>query len=193
MPTSTFAHFRDFLSLKKGPIFPGAAALPTLVTLFFAQSAPAFKPFDEFLDANGQDPHVQIQAFINPEAARPGERFRVHIRVTIEENWHIYSMKTLGEDDPLNTKILFDQTVFQSEEGWRESPPKLAMDEVLQKTINTHQGIAEFNRLLSVPSHLNPGVYNISGSLLFRACDNKICTLQREKSFRVHIKILGKV
>ena len=74
-----------------------------------------------------------------------------------------------------------------------ESPPKLAIDKVLQKTVNTHKGIAEFDRLHSVPAHIKPGVYGISGSLLFRACDNKICTLQREKPFRTQIKILGKV
>ncbi len=193
MPTSTFDRFEFFITFKKGSVFFAAAVLQILSALFFAQPASAFKPFDEFLNAKGQGPQVQIQAFINPEAVRPGERFRIHIRVTIGENWHIYSMKALDENGSLNTKILFSQNVFKPEEEWRESPPTLTMDGALQKTVNTQKGMAEFNRLHSVPTHLKPGIYAISGSLLFRACDNKICALQRKKPFRTQIKILGKV
>ncbi len=172
---------------------PEAIAFLVIISFLFSQPVFAFKSFGEFLDDKGQDPQIQIQAFVSQEAVRLGERFRIYVRVTIGENWHIYSMKTLDDNDLLNTKILFNQNVFKPEEGWRESPPKLAMDEVLQKTINTHKGIAEFDRLHSVPTHIKPGLYSISGSFLFRACDNKICTLQKEKSFRTQIKILGKV
>ena len=172
---------------------PGAAAVIVLAFFFFSQTVSAFKSFDEFLDEKEQDPRLQIQAFVSPEAVRPGGRFRVHVRVTIGENWHIYSMQAFDENGTLNTKILFSQNVFKPEEEWRESPPTLTMDGALQKTVNAHKGMVEFNRLHSVPAHLKPGIYGISGFLLFRACDNKICALQKEKPFRTQIKILDKV
>ena len=193
MPKSNIANIGLFLALRKGSILPGAAAVIVLAAFFFSQSVSAFKSFDGFLGNKGQGPQIQIQAFVSQEAVRPGERFRIYVRVTIGENWHIYSMKALDENGSLNTKILFSQNVFKPEEEWRESPPTLIMDGALQKTVNTHKGMAEFNRLHSAPTHLKPGIYAISGSLLFRACDNKICALQREKPFRTQIKILGKV
>jgi hypothetical protein len=193
MQKSIFAYLRfyglspAFIHLKK------VLALAILASILFISPASAFKTFEDFLNTKSHDPQVQIQAFTNPGEVHPGESFKIHLRVNIGENWHIYSIKNQGEDELLNTKIIFDQDIFQSKEEWEESPPKLARDEVLQKTIKTHQKLAEFNRLQMAPRNLKPGVYNVSGSFLFRACDNKVCTLQKKTSFMTQVKILGKI
>ena len=168
-------------------------ALAILGTILLISPASAFKSFEDFLNTKSQDPKVQIQAFTSPGEIRPGESFKIHLRVNIGENWHIYSIENQGEDELLNTKIIINDNVFQSQEEWMESPPKLAKDEVLQKTIKTHQKLAEFNRLQMAPRNLKPGVYNVSGSFLFRACDNKVCTLQKKTSFMTQVKIIGKI
>jgi hypothetical protein len=176
-----------FLNLKI------AIVVGILATLILTSPASAFKSFEEFLNTKSQDPQVQIQAFTDPEEIRPGESFKIHLRVKIGESWHIYSIENQGEDEALNTKIIFEENIFKSQEKWVESSPKLARDEVLQKTIKTHKKLAEFNRLHMAPPDLKPGIYNVSGSLLFRACDNKICTLEKKTTFSTLIKILGNV
>lgn len=187
-----FAYLRFFVP-SKNFFWKNVVALSILTTFIFTPPAIAFKPFDDFINNKAQDPQVQVLAFINPEEVHPGGSFRFHLRVTIGDNWHIYSINNQDENIILNTKINFDQNIFQAEEEWKESPPKLAKDEVLQKTIKTHKGLAEFNRLHSIPSDLKPGIYNLSGSFLFRACDNKICTLEKKSSFRTQVKILNKI
>ena len=187
-----FAYLRIFV-LSKNFFWKNVVALSILTPLFFTPSAIAFKSFDDFIEIKTQDPQVQVLAFINPEEVHPGESFRFYLRVTIGENWHIYSINNRDENAALNTKINFDQNIFPSAEEWKESPPKLANDEVLQKTIKTHKKIAEFNKLYSIPSDIKPGIYNLSGTFLFRACDNKICTLEKKTSFRTQVKILNKI
>ncbi|MCH8208524.1 MAG: hypothetical protein IIA62_05670 [Nitrospinae bacterium] len=163
-----------------------------LTMVFSAQPLLAVQSFEDFLDIKGSDPNIQIQSFSVPEKVRHGDQFQIYVRVTIGESWHIYSMHIKDHEPSLPTQIRFDQNVFKAEGDWRESAPRLVMDEVLQKALKTHQGQVEFHRLHSVPSNLKPGVHHLSGILLFRACDNKICALQSKMPFRLQIEILGK-
>jgi len=188
-----FAYFRLYAFTPSLFRLKKALASTILATIFITSPASAFKSFEDFINNKSQGPQVQIQAFTNPGEIHPGESFKIHLRVNIGESWHIYSIENQGEDELLNTKIIIDENIFQSQEKWMESPPKIARDEVLQKTIKTHKKLAEFNRLHLAPPYLKPGNYNLSGSLLFRACDNKICTLQKKKSFMTQVKILDKI
>ena len=163
-----------------------------LAMVFSAQPLLAVQSFEDFLDIKGSDPNIQIQSFSIPEKVRHGDQFQIYVRVTIGEGWHIYSIDNKDHESSLPTQIRFDQNVFKAEGDWRESTPRLVMDEVLQKALKTHQGQVEFHRFHSVPSNLKPGVHHLSGILLFRACDNKICALQSKMPFRMQVEILGK-
>ncbi len=162
-----------------------------LALVISAQPLLAVQSFEDFLDIKESDPNIQIQSFSIPEKVRQGDQFQIYVRVIIGESWHIYSMDIKDHEASLPTQIRFDQNDFKTEGEWGESPPRLIMDEVQQKVVKTHQGQAEFHRLHSVPSNLKPGVHHLSGILLFRACDNKICALQSKMPFRTQVEILG--
>lgn len=170
-------------------LLPGLAVFLTLI--FFSNSILAAPPFEEFLKIKSSDPNIQIQAFPSPDEVRPGDQFQIYVRVTIGEDWHIYAMENQDQEESLSTQIHFSESAFKSEGQWKETSPRLEMDEVLEKAVKIHKGQVEFNRLHSVPADLKPGVYSLSGILLFRACDNKVCSLPREISFKTQVEILG--
>lgn len=109
--------------------------------------------------------------------------------VLIEEGWHIYSLSPLKGSESLATQILMDENVFQDQEGWQEPEPSLIQDEAIEKMVKGHKGNVEFSKVYSVPVDVEAGKYPIKGRLVYRACDNKLCTLPQEFPFNVILQI----
>jgi len=91
----------------------------------------------------------------------------------------------VGED--VATRIDLQSTAFRPQGGWQESTPQLTKDDVLGQVLKTHHKRAEFFRFFQVPEDLTPGTYFLAGSLTYRTCDNKVCTLPQTKRFRSRV------
>ena len=67
----------------------------------------------------------------------------------------------------------------------------IAWDGALEKVVQTHQQLVEFRRWYSVIKPLDSGLYQISGSVIFRACNNKVCNLPKKISYETKINVLS--
>lgn len=148
--------------------------------------------FPKFKSSRIENLAVEVAVIVDPEQVLPGKKFHLRLRVSIPEGWHIYSMRLEGENSQLATTIRFDENSFPIIGKWEESPPRMEMDDVLQKVVKSHGQFAEFDLLQRVPETVAPGDYPISGTMVYHACDNKVCTLPRELPFKTRIRVAGR-
>jgi hypothetical protein len=157
------------------------------LSLTFVSSGYGFDSYQKFEKSKKQYLALQLEAMPDKEKVRPGETFMLHLVAFLDKGWHMYSVEKQSDDETVATRIELEALVFDPQSNWRESPPKLVRDEVMEKIMKTHSGRVEFTRLFSVPKGLKPGAYPLSGTLHFRTCDNRICTLPQEMKFQTRV------
>lgn len=166
------------------------------IILFFLFSFPlslyATSPFDRLQNSDSLLTPIKVTVLTNKSAVSPGEDFKFHMSIIVEEGWHIYSLFPLTGNELLATQILMDENLFQGKNAWREPQPVLIKDGAVGKMVKGHKGNIEFSRTYLVPAEFTDGIYSIDGKLVFRACDNQICTLPQEFPFHTTIQVSSK-
>ena len=89
------------------------------------------------------------------------------------------------------TRITLNSDLFVPQGHWKEPSPTIEWDGALEKVVKTHKQTVEFNRLYRAIETLNPGSYRVKGSVVLRACNNKICNLPSEILFNADIELLS--
>lgn len=134
---------------------------------------------------------VVVAAVAEPDEVKPGSEFHLLLRVTIPEGWHIYAMHLEGDLSQLATMVHFTENIFPVSGKWIESPPLFEMDGVLQKAVKSHKQSAEFSLLQKAPANVSAGDKFIVGTVIYHACDNKVCTLPKELPFQTRVRVRG--
>ena len=165
-----------------------------ILLILFLSVLPVFgkPPFDKLKNPDLLYPAIKISALANKSLVIPGEEFIFHLSVIVKTGWHIYSLSPLSGNELLATQIFIDENVFQEKSVWREPKPILIQDEAVGKIVNGHKGNVEFSKTYLVPSAVKVDKHSISGKLIFRACDNHICTLPQELPFNAGILVTNK-
>ena len=132
---------------------------------------------------------IAISVLTNKTFVYQGKEFIFHLSVLIKEGWHIYSLKPFQESEGLTTQILMDKNNFQQQSDWKGPTAVLIKDGALGKIVKGHKGQIEFSKTYFVPLNLPPQVYSLGGNLVFRACNNQICTLPRKFAFKTEIEV----
>ena len=161
------------------------------IILFAVPGAEAIPPFQK-LKKYSDPTYFKLTAIVDPQSVKPGSRFAIYIKVELSAGWHIYSLYSKGvEKQPLATKIFLNSAMLIPHGHWEESAPVIAWDGALEKVVQTHQQLVEFRRWYSVIKPLDSGLYQISGSIVFRACNNKVCNLPKKISYETKINVLS--
>ena len=147
----------------------------------------ALDSYQKFEKSKKQYRPLQLEAMPDKDKVRPGEIFWLHLVIFLDEGWHMYSLEKQSDDKTVATRIELETLVFDPQSNWQEAPPRFVRDDVMEKIMKTHSGRVEFTRLFSVPKGLTPGVYPLSGTLRFRTCDNRICTLPQAMKFQTRV------
>ena len=155
--------------------------------LLFANS-----PFDRLQNSDPLLTPIKLRVLTSKSVVVPGEEFKFHISIFVEEGWHIYSLAPLTGNELLATEILMDENAFMEKNSWKEPKPVFSQDGAVGKTVKGHRGNVEFSRSYKVPLHMVAERYPINGKLVFRACDNQICNLPQEILFHTTIQVKSK-
>ncbi|MBT3515784.1 MAG: hypothetical protein HN474_10790 [Nitrospina sp.] len=135
------------------------------------------------------NPSVKLNMTVDRYLAYPGDHFKLYLSVQIEEGWHIYSLQPMDGNELLATQIMLEDNSFESQKHWQESPIHLIQDEAQEKLVKGHVLTAEFYNSFRVPINLTSGNHYIKGKLLYKACNNSLCTLPQSLSFASHIHV----
>ena len=160
----------------------------------FSSSLPLFakSPFDQLGNSNPLYIPIKVSAITNKSVVFPGEEFKFHLSIIVKTGWHIYSLSPLEGNEFLRTQIFIDENVFRKKGDWKESKPVLIQDGAVGRMVNGHRGNVEFSRTYLVPAEVEVDKHSINGKLIFRACDNRICTLPQELPFHASILVTNK-
>ncbi|MZH03104.1 MAG: hypothetical protein F3745_06845 [Nitrospinae bacterium] len=164
---------RILIFILAGLIAPAAFANPS--------------PFSNSTVSSG--PGIKLSTMVDRDPAYPGDRFKLYMSVQIEEGWHIYSLQPLDGNELLATQIVLEDHIFESQNLWQESPTRLIQDDAQQKLVKGHIITAEFQNSFRVPENSRSGNYSIKGKLLYRACDNNLCTLPQTLPFDSQVRV----
>lgn len=126
---------------------------------------------------------------VDRDLAYPGDYFKLYLSVQIEEGWHIYSLQPMDGNELLATQIMLENNSFENQKHWHESPIHLIQDKAQEKLVKGHVKTAEFYNSFRVPINLKSGNHSIKGKLLYKACNNSLCTLPQSLSFTSHIHV----
>ena len=86
-------------------------------------------------------------------------------------------------------QIILDDNSFESQKRWQESSIHLIQDEAQEKIVKGHVKTAEFYNSFRVPNNLVSGNHSIKGELLYKACNNSLCTLPQSLSFESQVRV----
>ena len=155
-------------------------------------TAKAIPPFLEFKNDLGSSEHLKLMAIVDPESINVWDRFVLYVKIEVSEGWHIYSLDaTEDEEESLATKIVLNSGSFLPQGSWEEPTPTIGWDGALERVVKTHNQTVEFRRWYRVAESIASGSHQIEGSIVFRACNNKICNLPNEISFKTEIRVFG--
>tara|TARA_Y100000588_G_scaffold99220_1_gene107790 strand:- start:1918 stop:2433 length:516 start_codon:yes stop_codon:yes gene_type:complete len=149
-------------------------------------------PFGQLKNSNPLHTPIKISALTNKSVVFPGDEFKFYVSIIVKTGWHIYSLSPLEGNELLRTQIFINENVFRKKGAWEESKPVLIQDEAVGRMVNGHKGNVEFSRTYLVPAEVEADKHSINGKLIFRACDNNICTLPQEIPFHASILVANK-
>ena len=161
----------------------------SLLSFLFPLALFANSPFKGVQNTNAFLPKIKISVLTDKTSVLPGEEFMFFVSLLIEEGWHIYSLYPVKGSESLATQIVIDEGVFQKQGTWKEPKPILIEDGAVGKMVKGHKGNVEFTKSFTVPIGVAAESYFIKGKLIFRACDNQICTLPQEYPFKTAVRI----
>ena len=167
----------------------GICISAVLAQTAFAQQSPGFQSFEDFQRSRDKSLGIHIMASTIPDEVHSGGFFKLRVTVIIDPGGHIYSIEEQISEESLATQLRLDRNAFPPQGEWSESAPRIAVDGVFQKAVKIHENAVEFNREFKVPEEIKTGAYLIAGSLVYRFCDDKTCSLPRELVFQTSVLI----
>ncbi|QPJ66429.1 MAG: hypothetical protein G3M78_13900 [Candidatus Nitrohelix vancouverensis] len=168
-----------------------ATRIAFLIFLFsWNVEAFAFDPAKDF-GRGSKENHVHVDAMADPNKAVPGDLFELRIWLEMDEGWHIYSLESSPGEKEFSTRIEIFDSRFLPQGNWREPSPEIMLDGALGRVVKTHKNLIEFRRHYWVPRNMAEGRYPLLGSIEYRACDNRICTLPTLEKFTANLQILN--
>ena len=97
------------------------------------------------------------------------------LTATIEEGWHLYSLKQL-EGGPIATQIAVPPPQQFKLAGMIDAPvPLTAHEEAFDMSVEFYFGEVEFILPIEVNRDAKPGPHNLAVTARYQACDNKQC------------------
>ena len=163
-----------------------------VVIVLTSSIADAMPPFPKLNKNSDSLFSFKLNAIVDPEAIKPGDRFTLYLNLEISAGWHIYSLYAKeNKEQSLATKITLQSDTFIPSGLWEEPIPVIEWDGALEKIVKTHVQAVEFRRWYKTIEPISSGFHEIKGSIVIRACNNKICNLPRKILYKTQIKVIG--
>ena len=106
---------------------------------------------------------------------KPGVRFNVNLLATVQNGWHLYSMKPMAEG-PIATRIWIGDGQPFSLAGPVQAPdPQVVQDPTLGMEVELYEGEAQFTLPVKIAPGTAAGAHALVVSAVYQSCNDKIC------------------
>ena len=107
-----------------------------------------------------------------------GNKIELEFKATILKTWHLYGVEEFDQG-PLPTEFVFeiDSTKIKPLGVVVGNEPKVEYDEIFEIDLPFYEDFARFTQTFEL---LDSSVTEISGEILYQACDDKVCIFRSE-------------
>lgn len=114
------------------------------------------------------------------------KKYEVHLTATIDKGWHIYS-QTTPEGGPVRTTIAFGKNPLVNIEGAAAEVGKLEQhfEELFEVNVKQFSDKVDFVQVITLKTNVKT---NLSGTIEFMVCNDKMCLPPKSIPFSVAIK-----
>ncbi len=106
---------------------------------------------------------------------KPGARFSVKLLATVQNGWHLYSMKPMAEG-PIATRIwIAEGQPFSLAAAVQAPDPQVVQDPTLGMEVELYEGEAQFTLPVKIAPGTAPGPHALVVSASYQSCNDKIC------------------
>ncbi|MBI4889955.1 MAG: protein-disulfide reductase DsbD N-terminal domain-containing protein [Acidobacteria bacterium] len=124
-----------------------------------------------------------------PAAVKAGGRIQVVLKASIQEGWHLYSLKKL-EGGPIATTITLPEgQPFRLAGDIDASAPLSNYDETFQMDVESYAYSATFQLPVDAAQDARPGAVTLTVNARFQACDDKQCLPPRTMKVELPVTI----
>lgn len=114
-------------------------------------------------------------ALAAPGQAGAGARIEAQVTATVDEGWHLYSLRPL-EGGPIATQIAVPAPQQFKLAGVIDAPvPLNAHEEAFDMAVEFYFGEVEFRLPIEINRDAKPGLHKLTVTARYQACDNKQC------------------
>ncbi|CAN5341529.1 hypothetical protein BH23BAC3_BH23BAC3_12070 [soil metagenome] len=117
---------------------------------------------------------------VNPEVKHSqnvipaGSSAQVAVLLNLEETWHVNSNQP-SQDFLIGTQLTINDTDELTATGFQYPPAKEYLFDFSPEPVDVYEGEAPILFTLYASEDMEPGSYELSGSLRVQACDNEVC------------------
>lgn len=125
-----------------------------------------------------------------PDAAvKAGARFTVKLQATVQEGWHLYSLKPMAEG-PIPTRIWIVEGQPFTLAGSIQAPdPQVMQDPSFGMEVELYEGEAVFTIPVRIVAGVAPGLQKLIVSTSYQSCNNKLCLPPKTVKVEVPVTI----
>ena len=121
------------------------------------------------------DPVAWKLQVVSAAPVKPGVRFNVKLLATVQNGWHLYSMKPMAEG-PIATRIwIGDGQPFSLAGGVQAPDPQVVQDPTLGMEVELYEGEAQFTLPVKIAPGTAAGAHALVVSAAYQSCNDKIC------------------
>jgi thiol:disulfide interchange protein DsbD len=124
-----------------------------------------------------------------PAAVKPGARFHLKLVATVNDGWHMYSLKPMAEG-PIPARIWIPEGQPFTLAGAVQAPdPQIVRDPSFGMEVEIYEGEAVFTLPVKVAAGAAPGARTLVVSASYQSCNDKLCLPPKTVKVEVPISI----
>jgi thioredoxin:protein disulfide reductase len=132
---------------------------------------------------------VRATSFISKDKIRPGDPFKVAIRISIAPGYHVHGNK-IADPYLISTELFLEEQPGLRVEEYLYPTPKSARLSYSESELLIYEGDIIIAVLVQARKELPLGSPKLKGKLVYQACDNVTCFPPREVQIEIPLDIV---
>jgi thiol:disulfide interchange protein DsbD len=145
--------------------------------------------FPLFIFAQIPDP-VKFEIKEIPETVQAGDIFNIVIDVTIEGNWHLYSILNNPDAGPFPTEFSAKSPNFIIADDILETKAIIEFDPNFEAELGWHSTFAQFELPIAIKTS-EKGIQTLDIEVFYQVCDDRVCLPPKTKSIIASVNVNG--
>lgn len=139
----------------------------------------------------GNSDVLTIETFLSQDKIKPGDDFKIGVKIFISGEWHINSHKPT-EEFLIPTEIQVDSTTAYEIGQVHYPDEKMVKFSFSETPLSVYEGEIIIWAEAKASESFDSDSLIIQGTFSYQACNDQVCMMPTDKSFRISVVLAGK-